>query len=383
MNINFTEENMKELLLNISNQTKLLDLMYKGYLDYQNDKLVNQSSNCSNIENKEIEKMRNITKRKDGRYVIRKTINGVRISKYAKTKEEAREILQLFKKNKIKVNRTKKTAKEFTLEEYSTMWLETYKKPFVNTKTYNEIKTYIVKIINALGKIKLKELKTQDIQTFLNRLPINRTKEKIGIYFKAILQKAVDTEVLRINVFNAVIKDKKIVCKNTAYTYAEQEQILKAIKGTDIEHEILTYLMCGCRPNELPKKQNFDFENKLINIYGTKNENAKHRQIEMSEGFSNYMQKYLINNEMQSELYVSRKFRDLCNSVGINNPLLYRLRHTFATNHFTLGTQPKIVQHWLGHSQISMTLDTYTDIDKTSTKEKIEKLYNRFYYISK
>ena len=381
MNINFTEENMKELLLNISNQTKLLDLMYKGYLDYQNDKLVNQSSDCS--QNKEIEEMKNITKRKDGRYVIRKTINGVRVSKYARTKEEAREILQLFKKNKIKVNKTKKVTNDYTLEEYSTMWLETYKKPFVNTKTYNEIKTYIAKIINALGKIKLKELKTQDIQTFLNTLPINRTKEKIGIYFKAILQKAVDTGVLRINAFNAVIKDKKLVCKNTAYTYAEQEQILKAINGTDIEHEILTYLMCGCRPNELPKKQNFDFENQLINIYGTKNENAKHRQVEMSEEFSQYIQKHLKTHEMQSELYVSRKFREICNSIGIKNPILYRLRHTFATNHFTLGTQPKIVQHWLGHSQISMTLDTYTDIDKTSSKEKIVKLYNSYYYIQK
>ena len=35
MNINFTEENMKELLLNISNQTKLLDLMYKGRISSQ------------------------------------------------------------------------------------------------------------------------------------------------------------------------------------------------------------------------------------------------------------------------------------------------------------------------------------------------------------
>lgn len=28
-----------------------------------------------------------------------------------------------------------------------------------------------------------------------------------------------------------------------------------------------------------------------------------------------------------------------------------------------------------------MTLDTYTDIDKTASKEKIKDLYNNFYYI--
>lgn len=139
--------------------------------------------------------------------------------------------------------------------------------------------------------------------------------------------------------------------------------------------------MCGCRPNELPSKTNFDFANNLINIFGTKNENALHRQIEMSEPFAEYMKKYFAKSEVQAESYVSRKFRTICLTIEIKNPLLYRLRHTFATNHFTLGTPPKQVQEWLGHAKISMTLDTYTDIDKTSTKDKIEKLYNNFYYI--
>ena len=49
-------------------------------------------------------------------------------------------------------------------------------------------------------------------------------------------------------------------------------------------------------------------------------------------------------------------------------------------NHFTLGTPQKYVQQLLGHSTISMTLDTYTDIDKTASKSKIGALYNNFYY---
>ena len=128
-------------------------------------------------------------------------------------------------------------------------------------------------------------------------------------------------------------------------------------------------------------KENFDFTNNLINIYGTKNDNALHRQIEMSEPFAMYIKEYLSNHEIQAERYVSRKFKEICLSLGIENPLLYKLRHTFATNHFTLGTPPKQVQEWLGHSKISMTLDTFTDIDKTSSKDKLKNLYNNFYYI--
>ncbi len=329
--------------------------------------------------------MKGITKRDDGRYMIRKMINGQTITKYTRTLEDAKFILQKIKKGKIKPvnkikNDNKQQNKNIIFNEYTNLWLEKYKKPFVSKKSFYEITRIVSKFINVFGKWKMKDITTNDIQDYLNNLPITRTKEKICTYFNSILQKAVDTRFLNYNPFALIVKDKKIKCKNDAYTFAEQEKILNAIKGTDIEHEIMIYLMCGCRPNELPNKNCFDFENNIINIYGTKNENAKHRQIEMSQNFSNYIKEYFKTKDTQPEKYVTRKFNELCKNVGIKKPLLYRLRHTFATNHFTLETQPKLVQHWLGHSTISMTLDTYTDIDKTATKEKIVKLYNNFYY---
>ena len=379
MIINFNESDLKNLLLNISKQNELIELMYKGWTDYQNNKLKYQVSNFE--EKGDTEKMKNVSLRNDGRYVIRKVINGTQVVKYARTKEEARKILQQIKKGKIKVENKKERVIDYTLEEYSKLWLETYKKPFISAKSYSAVKNFIIRINKALGQIKLKDLTTKQVQEYLNTLPRSRTKEKLYSYFNALLQKAVDTNLTTSNVFKAIVKDKKVKCKNTAYTYAEQVAILTAVAGTDIEHEILIYLMCGCRPNELPQKANFDFTNNLINIYGTKNDNALHRQVEMSENFSKYMQEYFNKHEVQAERYVSRKFREICLSINIKNPLLYKLRHTFATNHFTLGTPPKQVQEWLGHSKISMTLDTYTDIDKTSSKEKIKKLYNNFYYI--
>lgn len=377
MNINFNESDFQKLLLNISKQTELLELMYKGWTDFENDKLRYQ---VSDFNQKGDNDMKNITKRSDGRYVIRKVINGTRVIKYARTKEDALQILQKIKKGKIKIVAKEKTN-DYTLEEYSQIWLTKYKKPFISAKSYSAVKNFILRINKVLGQFKIKNLTTEQIQEFLNSLPRSRTKEKICSYFNALLQKACETNIISHNVFNAIVKDKKLKCKNDAYTYAEQVAILNAISGTDIEHEILIYLMCGCRPNELPNKTNFDFTNNLINIFGTKNENALHRQIEMSEPFAEYMKKYFAKSEVQAESYVSRKFRTICLTIGIKNPLLYRLRHTFATNHFTLGTPPKQVQEWLGHAKISMTLDTYTDIDKTSTKDKIEKLYNNFYYI--
>lgn len=382
----FTEEDYFNLLKTISKQREFMELFYKGWTDFSNNMLkpYTQSEQCQPVSNLLAEQgetnMKYIIKRKDGRYMIRKTIDSERITKYARTLAEAKIILKNFNNGKIKPTK-KERIKNYTLKEYGEIWLKLYKKSFVSAKTYSAIKGYINRMCNTLGSVKLRNITAEDLQEFLNTIPRSRNKEKMFSYYNSIFQKAVDTQIIAYNPFVAVIKDKKVKCKNDAYTYYEQVQILNAIKNTDIEHEIYVYLMCGCRPNELPTKANFDFINNIINIYGTKNDNAKHRQIEMSEKFSQYMQAYLSKFDIQAEKYVSNKFISICKSIGIQKPLLYKLRHTFATNHFTLGTQPKIVQHWLGHSSISMTLDTYTDIDKTATKDKIIALYNNFYYI--
>ena len=382
----FTEEDFKRLLFTIAKQQEQFELFYKGWQDFTNINLKpnknNQTFSNLLLNNQGAENMKNITKRKDNRYMIRKTINGERITKYARTKLEAKQILKNLSKNYVAIEK-KETKVDYTLKEYSEIWLNLYKKGFIAPKSFSAIKGFVTRITNCLGNIKLKELTTYQIQEYLNTLPKSRAKEKICIYFNSILQKAFDTNLINNNPFKAVVKDKKIIFKNNSYTYIEQQKILQAIKNTDIEHEIMIYLMTGCRPNELPKNEDFDFKNNLINIYGTKNSNALHRQIEMSKEFMQYIQPYLTIKQIQAEKYVSRKFIKICNNIGISKPLLYRLRHTFATNHFTLGTQPKIVQQWLGHSKISITLDTYTDIDRTASKNKIIELYNNFYYIKK
>ena len=69
------------------------------------------------------------------------------------------------------------------------------------------------------------------------------------------------------------------------------------------------------------------------------------------------------------------------------NPLPYEpiphfyphaLRHTFATRCFEAGIDAKVVQGYLGHFSISITLDLYTHVtnDKAKTEmNKLEDLY--------
>lgn len=346
---------------------------YKS-IEYNSTK---KSSNKTTKQKEKLEDMKNITKRDDGRYMIRKVIDGQRITLYANTQAEAREKLQNIKKRKIQTKRNTKP----TLQEYSEQWYEIYKEPFVKHSTKLEINRILNVINNKLGDIRINKLTTQTIQVYLNKMTKNRTKEKVCTYLNAVLQKATDTNIINTNPFNAVILDKKIKSKRNALSYDEQEKLLKAIKNTNIEHEIMTYLMCGCRPSELPTNENFDFKNNIINVNGTKNKNAEHRAVRMTQQFADYIKPYLEENKMKTKDYVMTEYKNICKKLKFKENTLYSLRHTFATNHFTLGTPAKRVQTWLGHGSVQLTLDTYTDIDETSSKEKIIKLYNNFYYV--
>ncbi|HEX7734115.1 MAG TPA: site-specific integrase, partial [Ktedonobacteraceae bacterium] len=54
------------------------------------------------------------------------------------------------------------------------------------------------------------------------------------------------------------------------------------------------------------------------------------------------------------------------------------LRHSVATFLLSMGVHPKIVQDILGHSEISMTLDTYSHVSPTMQREAMEKLNKMF-----
>ena len=59
---------------------------------------------------------------------------------------------------------------------------------------------------------------------------------------------------------------------------------------------------------------------------------------------------------------MTRAFRRVARSVGLPNLRFHDLRHTHATLMLQQGIHPKIVSERLGHSSVSMTLDTYSHV---------------------
>jgi integrase len=77
--------------------------------------------------------------------------------------------------------------------------------------------------------------------------------------------------------------------------------------------------------------------------------------------------------ERQSNLF-RRHFKPLLKAAGLPNVRMYDLRHTAATLLLAAGENPKIVSERLGHSTITLTMDTYSHVLPEMRQQTAERL---------
>lgn len=328
--------------------------------------------------------MKNIRKRKDGRWEARKQYKKKKYYIIAKTKKECLEkfnaLLKKLKKSPIN------DVTNISLKEWWNEWAINYKKPFISKSSYSLIEQAFKLLNKTNPKIcntNLKFLTTEEIQKTLNLIEISRKKELLCLYLNACLNMAKKLEKIKNNPFDNVIKDKKLNNVRKPFTFEEQQKILKSIKNTKIYFPIMIYLLTGIRKNELNTKniQNDLMPDGSLKVICEKKRNNTniYRYIELSEKTRNLI---LDNKIKHSTDYISKQFKKLLENLNIKGSL-HTLRHTFTTNHLYLGTPQKFIQEWLGHEDLSITIKHYMGIDRTLTKEKILNLYNDYYYIIK
>jgi len=71
---------------------------------------------------------------------------------------------------------------------------------------------------------------------------------------------------------------------------------------------------------------------------------------------------------------VQKNFRAVLKKAGLPPIRFHDLRHSATMLLLGMGVHPKIVQEILGHSTISMTLNTYSHVLPTMQKEAMEKV---------
>ena len=353
-----------------------------------------------------------------------KTGRPKRKSFYGKTRKEAVDKMQ-----KVLTEVREGTYSEptnTTVESWLNQWLEG-RKPHVAYNTYIAYYRVITCHINPqFGKMKLKDLKTRDIQTFINeKFENGRRDGKGGLsprmvkYINQTLRKALNQAIkerlIKFNPTDGLELPKNRKPEMQTLSKEEIAKLLKAAEGTQNYNAYILALGTGMRRGEILglKWQDIDFEEKTINVRrqltntenGTchdlplKTEKAK-RTIFISDEviaalerqrqrikdnkkmlWSEYEDNNLVFCKDNGEPLVPRVFlehfeKDL-KQAGVKHIRFHDLRHTFATLSLERDVPLKTVSDILGHSTIAITGDIYshvTDKMKMEASETMESI---------
>ena len=367
-----------------------------------------------------------ITQRKDGRYQARYTDRwGNRRTIYNKNLRDLRKQLADAVSNNEHFTSIKSNI---TLDRWFDRWMEIYKDKSIRPNTKREY-THIYKknISPFLGYRNINSLVKSDIQLLIDRAHDNgymyERQSKIKVILRDMLQRAVEDNLIVNNPVSGIKlrADKQI--KAEALTVDEQSTFFEYCKNTFYDNLFNVAVNTGLRPGELFALQlsDVDLDNGYIDVNKTLvyqkylDDTCKTFHVEPPKTKQSYrkvpinsvcrehllkqfeLKKIVANKRPKQQndyLFVS-KFNTPLNSVLYSDAIKavireinltraldnqfetfsgHTLRHTFATRCFEAGVEPKVVQEWLGHASLKMTMDLYTHVTEDKSATDIEKI---------
>ncbi len=353
----------------------------------------------------------NIFKRKDnrweGRYISHYDNNGKAVYKsvYAKTYRDAKIKLESAKKQNgnIVENLSIKTFKDLLY-----YWLE-----FNNAKNKNSTQDkyeYMIRkhIIPSLGGIAIHKINVALINKFIDEKLQELSKSYVrtmAIILKSTIQLAAKERFINVTNFDITIP------------IAEKSElsILQPIEQKRLESYLLSNMNCsnlgiyislysGLRLGEVCalKWEDIDFANRIIKVRSTiirvKNntDNGTHleigkpkttssnRDVPITDNLFILLKQIHQNSYSQfvistSDDFVSTRtfedrFQRVLKKANIQKYNYHSLRHTFATNCVICGVDIKSLSEILGHSNVSITLNTYVHSSMDLKKKQLKKL---------
>lgn len=303
--------------------------------------------------------------------------------------------------------------------EYVQKWLENKKDVRANTlKSYHDYAR--VHILPALGDLKVREMTVQQLQWFtdqlLEKVSVSSAR-KIHVVVSGAFMLAVRDGFATANIAEYVVFPKAEKYEGTAY---RPEHLLKLLQVAEAEGEpirsaIILGACYGLRRSEIVglRWSDIDFENGVVTIKNTVTQNGKLR-IEMEDTKTSKSRRtisllastvpYLMQLKEEQERagvtvdkvcawpdgrpvrpdYIYSKLQKLTKQNDLPNIRVHDLRHT-AASLLAKEATPKQVQEFLGHENVSTTLNTYThllDEDRKATSNIMDGVLEKFVFCS-
>lgn len=340
--------------------------------------------------------------RKDGLWAGAVSLaNGRRKTMYGRTRDEVRRklagALQAREVGALTDSRGQ------TLGEFLDVWLSEVAKPAVRTWTYRGYEVHIrLHIKPALGRVPLERLEPSHVQAFLNQKLKQglspRSVRFIRGTLRTALQQAVRWGQLPRNVAALVDGPRTERYEIKPLDASEAKKLLAALDGDRLRALYTVALTMGLRQGEAlglrwsdvdlatgylkveKQLQRFDGTFKLLDLKTSRsrrslampvsvaNELVQHRRRQMEElrdrpdsnGFGLVFTRP--DGGPLDGTVVTHQFHRLLNKAGLPQRRFHDLRHSCATLLLAQGVSPRVVMEILGHSQIALTMNTYTHV---------------------
>lgn len=306
------------------------------------------------------------------------------------------------------------------LRDYLSYWTINYVNANVAPSTLTRYKLSISDINSYLGNIPLSKLKPSHIQDLYSKLISDKQQSKSTVLkthrtLSLSLKHAINWQLIASNPCNNVQPPRPNIVLMKIWNTEAANNFLKLIRSESIYIPVLIALQTGLREGEISalKWEDINLEDKTLSVkHSLQRINGKlslkepktrksRRTIALMDStivaLKEYKKRQLIYKLSLGEdyinegfvctwndgrpfdpLYISKKFVKLIKKYEFPRIRFHDLRHTHATMLLQQGINPKIVSERLGHSTISITLDTYSHVLPNMQKEAVEKLEKLF-----
>ena len=308
------------------------------------------------------------------------------------------------------------TVSSMKLSSWMDTWLNTYLPNIEQTtrEGYQEkIDNYIVP---ALGHLPLKAIKTDNIQKWIldlnNRGLSPKTIRNAYNNLNAALKKAVVLRMIPYNPCEGTVLPKLQKYQAQVYDAPTVQEALSAAEDLPTYLIILLGAGAGLRRGEMAALQwkHIDFAKSTISVVQSRvhtkkkvvqkapKSEAGNRTIkvgpdiladltEIKAAYDNAVTNkagyknmgYILCKENGEPFHpdsITQKWRRFLAKQKLPHIRVHDLRHTNATTLIAAGVSAKVVQHRLGHANVSITLNTYTHVLPSMDEEAAEKLDN-------
>lgn len=317
---------------------------------------------------------------------------------------------------------------DIKLDDWFNRWIEVHKKKSVRPNTLREYTHIYNKNISPfLGNRNINSFVKSDIQTLIDKIADDNYKyerqNKIKVILNDMFSRAIEDDLMIKNPAKGVKLRADKELKAFALTAEQQIEFLEASKGTFYDNLYNVALNTGLRPGELfaLTQEDIHLEERYIDVNKTlvyqkyledtcktfhiepPKTKQSYRQVPINSECLKYLEKqfelkdivkhkrpkeqnnYLFvtsyNTPLNSQVYSDSikaivKQINLARSFDDEFPLFsgHTLRHTFATRCFEAGVQAKVVQSYLGHATLKMTMDLYTHVTEERAAVDIERI---------